>query len=975
MGTNPLSVDELLAQQGWIRALAHRLVAESSEADDSVQDVFLAALEHPPASGKPLGPWLVRVLRNRVLKGGRSEVRRRERERRMSEDLPRPDELVDRVELQQELVRAVLSLDEPDRSALLLHYFEELPAVEIARRQGLAPAAVRQRLKRARERLREALDRRNGGDRDAWSLALLAWATPETAPASAPPDSTVFEDSSSLRRHAMKTALSLVGATAVVSGLVFLVRDSNEEVDPLEFVLSTPAPPPPAFQETGGSASDARRSIAGSPDRPREEPPASGLPSTGTLEVVVVRADGSPGEEEWVLIETDAPRHPFAEEIRVRTDGLGRATLELQADSVGAGLLRRGDSLDWVELGAGETQRIELELPVGYTIEGRLVDSEGRPIAGGSLWVSEPWSRRHGHVLARSDSQGHYRLAGLQPDGMHWFFAFAPDHAPSGAGYLDAAPGSVVQHDIVLDRSGGAVDGRVLAPDGNPLAGAQVLVGFDHAHWDGPRPRRTKTDIEGSFTIEGLKPGPMPLMARATGYSAVQQELTVLASGRQGVTLRLGPEARITGRVLDLDGEPLAKARVGVEGVPRFVAATTLTDDAGRYVLSGLSAGRARLVARHEETRAEIELLLSSDADSEWSPRLQPIPTVAGVLLDAFGDPVGKRELSLREDNEFGRGVEYTFTDDRGNFSFGTRRDVDHLLLVQAPALDLPDGRLGRAPDVVRRHGVRPSLEPLVVVLEDEEAGQGTLRGRVLGPGGQPPASAFLIIHDLERDAGSTLTLDPEGRFDLRLQAATLRLSIEAEGSARLDLGSWTLTAGETLELGTRILPTSGFVTVVFSGARLPEDLRVTWTSADGTRLGRGQRTGVAFRSPPLAAGARFLSVQGRGIVSRTVEVKVQASEQKRLEVQLAPALVRQVELGFPAGDPRPGEFRAVARDALGRERWSGAGFFEPIGALRFAVSLPEGVFEIEVRVDTGRAAAGVLEPGTQTIPMLLELR
>ena len=60
-------------------------------------------------------------------------------------------------------VRAALEKLAPkQRSAVYLHYYEQLPTREIARAMGLSDAAVRSRLQQARKRLKELL----GGEED-----------------------------------------------------------------------------------------------------------------------------------------------------------------------------------------------------------------------------------------------------------------------------------------------------------------------------------------------------------------------------------------------------------------------------------------------------------------------------------------------------------------------------------------------------------------------------------------------------------------------------------------------------------------------------------------------------------------------------------------------------------------------------------------------------------------------------------------
>jgi len=81
--------------------------------------------------------------------------------------------VIERGRIHERVVRAVMQLEEPYRSTVLLRYLDGVSAAEIARRQGISPPAVRQRLARAVEKLRILMDAMSGGDREAWSLALI----------------------------------------------------------------------------------------------------------------------------------------------------------------------------------------------------------------------------------------------------------------------------------------------------------------------------------------------------------------------------------------------------------------------------------------------------------------------------------------------------------------------------------------------------------------------------------------------------------------------------------------------------------------------------------------------------------------------------------------------------------------------------------------------------------------------------------
>jgi DNA-directed RNA polymerase specialized sigma24 family protein len=76
------------------------------------------------------------------------------------------------MQLQRLVAELILELEEPYRSTVLLRFYEERTASEIARREGVAAATVRWRLKEGLGRLRARLDERHQGQRRAWVLAM-----------------------------------------------------------------------------------------------------------------------------------------------------------------------------------------------------------------------------------------------------------------------------------------------------------------------------------------------------------------------------------------------------------------------------------------------------------------------------------------------------------------------------------------------------------------------------------------------------------------------------------------------------------------------------------------------------------------------------------------------------------------------------------------------------------------------------------
>jgi RNA polymerase sigma factor (sigma-70 family) len=175
-------LDDLLGRAAWARRLARQLVRQGAEADDLLQEAWLvAATKRPPDQSVSRG-WLAGVLRVLGMRQARAAGRRRQREAESAIAAPgmagSPDELLDQVDTQRRLSEALLALAEPYRTTVLLRYYEERSAAEIARRTGVPAGTVRWRLKEGLDRLRAQLDERAGGRR-ASVLALARFGIPD----------------------------------------------------------------------------------------------------------------------------------------------------------------------------------------------------------------------------------------------------------------------------------------------------------------------------------------------------------------------------------------------------------------------------------------------------------------------------------------------------------------------------------------------------------------------------------------------------------------------------------------------------------------------------------------------------------------------------------------------------------------------------------------------------------------------------
>ncbi|MFT7669984.1 MAG: RNA polymerase sigma-70 factor (ECF subfamily), partial [Planctomycetota bacterium] len=157
MGTNQPTTQDLLSQAARLHEIARRLVGDSHLADDLVQDAWVVALEADVSRASSWRDvegwraWIGGVARNLSARRAQRDARRREIEAVVakSEATIEENHLSDRMHVQRQLAGAVLELDEPFRSALVMRYLDDLDYEQLAERQGISIANARQRVRRA----------------------------------------------------------------------------------------------------------------------------------------------------------------------------------------------------------------------------------------------------------------------------------------------------------------------------------------------------------------------------------------------------------------------------------------------------------------------------------------------------------------------------------------------------------------------------------------------------------------------------------------------------------------------------------------------------------------------------------------------------------------------------------------------------------------------------------------------------------
>ena len=149
--------------------VAMRLLNQREDAEDLVQDAFLAALEKIDSFDvqREFAPWFYRILVNRCLNARKSRARRSTVEvpGDTASSTASPLMETERSELRTHLMRALQLLPERQRTIVNLFDVEGFTSPEVAAVLGISDGTVRWHLHQARRVLREALEpfaRRHG---------------------------------------------------------------------------------------------------------------------------------------------------------------------------------------------------------------------------------------------------------------------------------------------------------------------------------------------------------------------------------------------------------------------------------------------------------------------------------------------------------------------------------------------------------------------------------------------------------------------------------------------------------------------------------------------------------------------------------------------------------------------------------------------------------------------------------------------
>jgi len=346
------------------------------------------------------------------------------------------------------------------------------------------------------------------------------------------------------------------------------------------------------------------------------------------------------------------------------------------------------------------TKPVDVVLDPGVEISGRITRG-GAGVEG---------------VNVRSISQDGMSSAVSGPDG-----AFRVTDLTPGQVMLNVAkPDSFIQEmrsvsaptkDLVIEvPAGGRITGHVLDKNSHQPV-TSFMAGVTTSRSGGgmtimmPPMQKQFTSDDGSFVLEGIKPGMTQVVVNAPGYTTARVPNIEVEDGKTAPDVEVDVEtgAKLTGRVTGPDGSPLAGVFVrndqmgGNARVMRFDGNdnSATTDPSGEYTMDALEPGEKTLsFSRNGYITQQKTVTVAGGKDARLDVQMSTGIRATGFVVTDSGAPVPDATVAaLSASSDGGRNARsdsngaftieglapghYTFNASKAGYTAGTVRDVD----------------------------------------------------------------------------------------------------------------------------------------------------------------------------------------------------------------------------------------------------------------------------------------------------------
>lgn len=568
MTVNP---DELLTHADFVKTLSRSLVLDEHRAADIEQETWLAALKHPPSSSTSIRSWLSSVAHNIVCTMHRSDTRRKSREQQATvhRPIPTPDEISAREEARRRMVEAVLSLEEPYLTTVLLRFYENRSAREVSEALDVPLSTVKTRIRRGLQQIKEKLDEDYSSSRKLWVLSLSPLAGLNLAPSAG-------AGAAVAGAIAMSTKLKISLAAAVVIGILFPIYHflwtGDSETDNRYTLVEqnlTEQPTVPGM-ENPSTPEALAAAIPADPEPGRVQMAPKKKSIAGT---VIDRSSGLPVSAfQFALRDAENSRTTIRETVH---DDKGRFTFPVKKGgrfhlTISSSRHVKAVLSDLLITEEDGLSGLRIELDPGLSVSGCVVeDATGNPVPGALIGTDGHPGYTHVSYIhrgetescihAESDGKGRFTLSGLGKMKQK-IAAMHPDFAEA---WVEVTPGEGEEIELRL-VPGFRVYGKAFYDDGEIAPNIRIDAiyrGIPVQH-----SRDVLTGPDGSYRTAPYLPGHVDLGARhgsnTPGAPVFTSEQIGVEIIYQDVEVNFGEMDKFVtwrGTFYDINREPVSK--------------------------------------------------------------------------------------------------------------------------------------------------------------------------------------------------------------------------------------------------------------------------------------------------------------------------------------------------------------------------------------------------------------------------------
>ncbi len=444
----------------------------------------------------------------------------------------------------------------------------------------------------------------------------------------------------------------------------------------------------------------------------------------------------------------------------------------------------------------------DLELNIGGSIMGTVVDGDGKPLPGIMVQVVAPGEAASRDLLDAStdktDTAGRFTVQGLKA-GTYEILAEDQNYLSGRSAPVELREGANVSGVAIAMQTAQKVAGTVRDTGGRPVAAARITVIDSSA---GTREEHGTSDENGRWEVKGLGRDPVAVEVEAKGYGP--EKLGMVPTGKEDIEIVLSPLGSVKGKVLDVNGNPITAFSVKPEVIsidsgyekPREKY-QNFSDPAGVFLFEGLPPGSYNLhfhaMGYKGEVYPEVAVRISETAEL-GKIILQEGGVLQGRVVDGEGRPVAGAVVSVMGGKRHfrnSRGVEAQSsmtTDSAGRFVFNDLKGQSVRLRATK------DGFVDVQSDLVNPDKM---TEELVLVM----GAAGTIFGAVVDQNEQPLSKKRVYLKGVKNNFGTT---DSNGRFsfpDVPAGHYILRTMSIAGGQTTEAMVELDLKAGEQVEV------------------------------------------------------------------------------------------------------------------------------------------------------------------------------